>query len=1306
MAITVGDAVVKFIGDRSGLNKDFDKAHKQTKSFAKKATGGVSKAFSGMFSVMGGVLAAGVVSKVGSAVTGMFKDAISYGSDAEEMLGKFGVTFGESGDALTKRLTEFGGEAGRSRYELQGMAADFGAVLKGMNLSSDMAAQYSGDLAELAVDVGSFMNAQSPEVMDKFRAAMTGEYESLKSLGIVINQASVDQELLNMGIEGGAKAATEAELVQARYNLLIQKTGDAQGDAIRTSSSWANTSVKLNGIWKDFMTDVGRGTTTALSPLLKTAADIAGNVLPKLAQTITDKVMPAITEFVDKILLLARILPQIPAKLAPLKTALGFLFKGDPSVMLEGIAFSITNLGELFGMSADAADDLAFTLTEPLAKAMDALSGIDTAGASSFLMDMLGLSPEMQTQITTQVTGIIDTVKGIFSSLMSGDLAGAMGGLFDLAGLFTGLKEQVRTAMFDIGRNALDALGNAFPGLKPLIDGVFKPLLDIGQTVMGALTGLKSTVTSTIVGMFTEIGPKLLPLGGGIVDTLTSAMSGITSIVESILGDVLPFITDFAADAASFLMDEFGGIIDWFTENMPLIQATVETVLGAIQVVWDTVWPYLAQVLEGIWENIKMVIDTAINAALGIIKTVMLLIQGDWEGAWEEIKGVGERIFGMILDVLGNTLDTILGLFGSSLEELTGFIEGKLASAFSTVEGWINKVKDAFGTLGGAISKVLDWFKGLGDKLAALPGKIPDWLIPGSPTPLELAMDSLGPAIGRVADYMATLAVSLGKYGAEAAEDFASAMLMVVDAMGQVAQISTDFGSVGGQNVADYLDWFVATMISALDRVQHLHNLFGSKRIKTLQKDAERFRRILDAVLVDLSAMVDFVIPPVDLWFDALEQTIRRAIDLLMRIAQDVQAEFLDGAATLADGLTGALSVLGIALDFVLPESKTFLTDVVLFGDLLLGAARSLAKALTQLAEEWADSEMFAALVAPQVQAVVGVLSSALGIVLPEDPKAWAVNLYNYGRMLVEAAQSLASQLILLGLEWADAEMFAALVAPQVQAVVGMLTIDLPELVSREDYAAQIDAFVGNLLYAGLALAEALPSIVDAFRAVRDGIETNILPEVVEAAAGLTEVFGILGLVSMFRDLQVLPKVSEGEYRTALSNVITGFIIELKNATPILKAGLQEVEAMWGSLLDSFLGEEGIIAKIKELFEGLGSAIQNAADITGAEFSVDVVLSNVNKLYEALAALANMPVPTMPAIPAPTTGGSTATATGQTESLGETLRDAVAEGMQMGTGTIEVRFSDDFRAFVTQRLDRLDLQVRNMSGMLESTRAA
>jgi hypothetical protein len=53
-------------------------------------------------------------------------------------------------------------------------------------------------LTQLAIDVASFNNVSDEQAVRAFTSALTGEREALKSLGIVIQEADVKQEALNL----------------------------------------------------------------------------------------------------------------------------------------------------------------------------------------------------------------------------------------------------------------------------------------------------------------------------------------------------------------------------------------------------------------------------------------------------------------------------------------------------------------------------------------------------------------------------------------------------------------------------------------------------------------------------------------------------------------------------------------------------------------------------------------------------------------------------------------------------------------------------------------------------------------------------------------------------------------------------------------------------------------------------------------------------------------------------------------------------------------------------------------------------
>lgn len=232
MATTVDTLLVRIEADMSDLKQSLAKVQNDVDKSSK----GIAGSFKKIGTAMKAAVAAVVVREAAQAAHAM----INLASDIEEMQGKSKVVFGEFRDQVVTDLEAFGDAVGRSTFELEGMASSIQDTFVPMGFARGEAAKLSVELTKLAVDVASFNNASDTETMAAFQSALVGNHETVRQFGIVITQATLDQELMRMGIEKGVKAATEAEKVQARLNLITQGTSDAHGDAARTSGSYAN----------------------------------------------------------------------------------------------------------------------------------------------------------------------------------------------------------------------------------------------------------------------------------------------------------------------------------------------------------------------------------------------------------------------------------------------------------------------------------------------------------------------------------------------------------------------------------------------------------------------------------------------------------------------------------------------------------------------------------------------------------------------------------------------------------------------------------------------------------------------------------------------------------------------------------------------------------------------------------------------------------------------------------------------------------------------------------------------------------
>ena len=258
---------------------------------ASRPIGKVNKALSGMATVASGMIAAQLLTGVASGIAQIgasMTKLVSLGSDAEEMMGKFNVVFGEFAQGTISDLNAMAAEMGRSKFEMREFAASFQDTFVPLGFARGEAAKFSKQLVELTYDVASFQNSLEPDVARDFQSAMVGNHETVRKYGIVITQVSLNQELLNMGINGGIKSATEQQKVLARLNIIMAGTSDAHGDAVRTAHSWANQTRRLRANLNDLSTELGSRLLPKLTPVVERLAELVEIRGPEMLELVSE----------------------------------------------------------------------------------------------------------------------------------------------------------------------------------------------------------------------------------------------------------------------------------------------------------------------------------------------------------------------------------------------------------------------------------------------------------------------------------------------------------------------------------------------------------------------------------------------------------------------------------------------------------------------------------------------------------------------------------------------------------------------------------------------------------------------------------------------------------------------------------------------------------------------------------------------------------------------------------------------------------------------------------------------------------
>lgn len=169
----------------------------------------------------------------GLAVAAFGAKAIKAASDLGESINKTRVIFGAASGSVLK-FADDAKSIGIAKAEALDAAAGFGAMAQSAGMSAAASAAMSIKLVKVSADMASFNNQDPSEMLERMRSGLAGEAEPLRRFGVFISEARVKSEAYRAGIAKVGATLTDAQKVQARYNVILQDTKKQQGDFART----------------------------------------------------------------------------------------------------------------------------------------------------------------------------------------------------------------------------------------------------------------------------------------------------------------------------------------------------------------------------------------------------------------------------------------------------------------------------------------------------------------------------------------------------------------------------------------------------------------------------------------------------------------------------------------------------------------------------------------------------------------------------------------------------------------------------------------------------------------------------------------------------------------------------------------------------------------------------------------------------------------------------------------------------------------------------------------------------------------
>jgi len=371
---TIGQAIVNLQLDTGKYNAELAKANAETNSSANQMSSGLSK-FSGF--AKAAFLGVGVAAVAGIGY------AIKAGSDLNEQLNKSRVVFGEASKSVIDFSKTAATSLGIAQSEALEAAGNFGSMFDAAGFAGRAAADMSVKMVKLSADLGSFNNIPVAEALEKIRSGLAGEAEPLRQLGVFLSEARVEAEAYSSGIAKQGEELTDAQKIQARYNLILQDTTKAQGDFGRT---------------------VGESLPNQMKVLKAEVTDVAANLGIAL--------LPIVLEVVKAFHILVPALKFAADHLAEIVIILGGFaaFKYIPG-LLHGIEVGLIGMARAAGLSLTAQGGITSFMGTATALAPPLIVGL--TGIAVAIKQMGDIAAETDRQVAGLTTRLADGKIGV-----------------------------------------------------------------------------------------------------------------------------------------------------------------------------------------------------------------------------------------------------------------------------------------------------------------------------------------------------------------------------------------------------------------------------------------------------------------------------------------------------------------------------------------------------------------------------------------------------------------------------------------------------------------------------------------------------------------------------------------------------------------------------------------------------------------------------------------------------------------------------------------------------------------------------
>ena len=408
---------------------------------------------------------------------------------------------------------------------------------------------------------------------------------------------------------------------------------------------------------------------------------------------------------------------------------------------LKTLGYDFEDTMETFAQGGDGARDVFFELITQLSYMDDEVEK-NTVGVELFGTMWEDLGPEVIKQLSDMQVEAINT-KGAMDTLKEvkyDNLENAIGGLLrslQSAGASLGqyLIPKVEAAI-DVVDGLVEKFDALDPGTKELIVNIGLAAAAIGPVLL--VLGKLTSSTGSIIDTFGKI-PGEIAKAKSAFTAVSAAIGGISAPVVAVVAVIGVLIAAFInlwktneefRNKMTAIWDgiksKFESFAQGIVDRLNALGFDFENFGEVVKAIWDGFCSLLAPIFEGVFNQISVILGSALDALTGIFDVFIGIFTGNWDQAWQGVK----EIFGAAWDLIKGTFeswtiafkgiaDTVLGWFGTTWDETWTNIKQFFVDIWNGITSFFSNVINAIKTaVSNFITTIINFFAQLPTNIA------------------------------------------------------------------------------------------------------------------------------------------------------------------------------------------------------------------------------------------------------------------------------------------------------------------------------------------------------------------------------------------------------------------------------------------------------------------------------------------------------------------------------------------------------------------------------------------------------------